>query len=386
MNACGRRRAGAAARVIWAFALAMLPALVLALTPAGSALAGRVCEGPGLNHLPPQVAADEVLSVLAYNVYLLPSHVRAVPGLGERFALAQEERAALIPPFLSPYDVVILSEAYDDDSREILLAGLKAQGFRHMTHILGSACRAAKRCEKGEVYTQSPAAGEAPRGGEGDTWFGEDGGVLIASKHPIGAVSESIYADCVERDCNAAKGFIYARINKDSMHYHLIGTHAQFGWGSEQRAAKAAQMRAILRFIEDESGIPRTEPVIIGGDFNILRHEFASLLDDDTLGALAPEFLGYRYTRESRNDWARRGNGYVDYVLAKKGWREPRYSSNCPMVFRTRYDFEDRALFSIVRGEDYCDLSDHYAVWGYFDFRDHAGAPPACPFPKFPPR
>ena len=280
--------------------------------------AARECEGPGINHLPEPATSDEVLSVIAYNVYLLPSHVRAIPFMGERFAIAQEERAERIPPFLAPYDVVILSEAYDDDARAMLLDGLKARGFRYSTRILGSACRAASSCEKGAVYEQSLSE-DAPRGGEGDTWFGEDGGVLIASKHPIGAASEWVYADCVEPDCNAAKGFVYARIDKGSARYHVIGTHAQFGWNAEQREAKAAQLSAIRQFLENESRIPRSEPVIVGGDFNVLRHEFDGLLNDEPLGMLAPDFRGHRYTRETRSDWAQRGNGYVDYVLAKKG-------------------------------------------------------------------
>ena len=230
-----------------------------------------------------------MLSVIAYNVYLLPSHVRAIPFMGERFAIAQEERAERIPPFLAPYDVVILSEAYDDDARAMLLDGLKARGFRYSTRILGSACRAASSCKKGTVYEQPLAEGEAPRGGEGDSWFGEDGGVLIASKHPIGAASEWVYADCVEPDCNAAKGFVYARIDKGSARYHVIGTHAQFGWNTEQREAKAAQLSAIRQFLENESRIPRSEPVIVGGDFNVLRHEFDGLLNDEPLGMLAPD-------------------------------------------------------------------------------------------------
>ena len=359
-------------------------ALTLILATAGATAIARECEGPGINHMAPPAESDEVLSVLAYNVYLLPSYVRNIPVMGERFALAQEERAERIAPFLSPYDVIILSEAYDDGARGTLLAGLRAQGFRYATRILGTACRAASSCEKGAVYEQALAE-DAPRGGEGDTWFGEDGGVLIASKHPIGAARELVYTDCVEPDCNAAKGFVYARIDKGSERYHVIGTHAQFGWGREQSAAKAAQLSAIREFVEGPSGIPRSEPVIIGGDFNVLRHAFDSLLDDEPLGVLAPEFRGHRYTRETRSDWARRGNGYVDYVLVKKGWRAPRYHSNCPMVFRTRYDFEDRVLFSVVKGEGYCDLSDHWAVWGYFDYRDAASEPPTCPVPEFPP-
>ena len=374
------RGAGTAALAIGALAFAA----ALTLAPANGTAAKRVCEGPGINHLPEPAASDDVLSVIAYNVYLLPSHVRNIPFMGERFALAQEERAALIPRFLAPYDVVILSEAYDDGARATLLAGLRAQGFRYSTRILGTACRAASSCEKGTVYEQALTE-DAPRGGEGDTWFGEDGGVLIASRHPIGVAKELVYADCVERDCNAAKGFVYARIDKGSARYHVIGTHAQFGWNREQRTAKAAQFRAIRQFIEEHSGIPRSEPIIVGGDFNVLSHAFDSLLDDEPLGVLAPAFRGHRFTRESRSDWARRGNGYVDYVLAKKGWREPSYHSNCPMVFRSLFDFEDRTLFSAVRGQGYCDLSDHWAVWGYFDYRDDAAEPPDCPVPKFPP-
>lgn len=367
-------RAARPARWIAAFALTLALA---AGTPAA-----RVCEGPGINHRPPAAEADEVLSVLAFNVFLLPSHIRNVPFLGERFALGQEERAALIPPFLAPYDVVILSEAYDDEARALLLEGLRAQGFRHATPILGSACRAGGRCEKGRVYTQSLTDGGTARGGEGDGWFGEDGGVLIASKHPIAEASEMVYADCAGPDCRAAKGFIHARIEKGTARYHVIGTHAQFGWNAEQSAVKRAQFRAIARFVEEQ--IPRSEPVIVGGDFNMVRHEFADLLREDTLGAAAPVFRGHRYTRESRNDWARRGNGYVDYVLPKAAWRQPRYAFNCPVVFRTRYDFEDRTLLSTVRGADYCDLSDHYAVWGHFDYREDPPPPPACPQPVFP--
>lgn len=361
-----------------------LAAFALALTLAGGASAARVCEGPGINHRPPAAESDDVLSVLAFNVFLLPSHIRNVPFLGERFALGQEERAALIPPFLEPYDVVILSEAYDDEARALLLEGLRARGFRHATPILGSACRAGGRCEKGRAYAQNLAEGGTARGGEGDGWFGEDGGVLIASKHPIAEASEMVYADCAGSDCRAAKGFIHAQVEKGRARYHVIGTHAQFGWNAEQSAVKRAQFRAIARFVEER--IPRSEPVVVGGDFNIVRHlrEFEELLREDILGAAAPVFRGHRYTRESRNDWARRGNGYVDYVLPKAAWRQPRYALNCPMVFRTRYDFEDRTLFSTVRGADYCDLSDHYAVWGLFDYREDPPPPPACPQPVFP--
>ena len=93
-----RVRTGRVAQQIVALALG----LALSLAFATGAPVARECEGPGINHLPEPATSDEVLSVIAYNVYLLPSHVRAIPFMGERFAIAQEERAERIPPFSRP--------------------------------------------------------------------------------------------------------------------------------------------------------------------------------------------------------------------------------------------------------------------------------------------
>ncbi len=377
-------------------ALRALLAVVVIIALGQGPAAARECVGPGINHRPPVFSSDDVLSVLAFNVYMLPADVRHVPVIGSRFALAQEERAALIPRFLEPFDVVIFSEAYDDDARTILLDGMAKAGFTHSTHILGTAFLASRSQAKNRVYSQPTprraCAGEAGcddentgfgQAGEGDISMGQDGGVIIVSRHPISRAKELVYKGCDGRDCRASKGFVYAQIEKGQRRYHVIGTHAQFGWGTSQRAARAKQMRAIWDFVENKSGIPRTEAVVIGGDFNVFRHELDSLLDGEGIGALAPTFLGHGYTRESRSDWAKAGNGYVDYVLAKKGWKTPRYASNCPMVFRTRYDFEDWTLLTTVEGKDYCDLSDHWAVWGFFDYRE-TPAGPDCPAPEFP--
>ena len=379
----------------------MLCAL-LSLLVASAGQSARVCEGPGINHTPPAAHAAPVLSVLAYNVYLLPISMRDVPFMGGEFSAGQEERAERIPAFLAPFDVVIFSEAYDDDVRALLIEGMRAQGFRYATHILGHAYRAADE-EKDRVYDQprpfhACRESEAPPAcdnaetrndfidlGEGDVLTGQDGGVIIVSKHPITEAREVVYGSCAGRDCRAAKGFVYARILKGDAPYHVIGTHLQFGWDGERNAARQGQLQRIRHFVEAESNIPQSEPVIIGGDLNTHRSALPSALDGDGLGAEAPTFLGHGYTRESRNDWAKRGNGYVDYVLTKKGWKEPRYAANCPMIFRTRYSFEDEGLFETVRGNDLCDLSDHYAVWGWFDFREERSAAPDCPTPVFPP-
>jgi len=374
--------------------LGLILAAALLLASPANIWAARVCNGPGINHRPESYAAPEILSVIAYNVYLLPISARDIPFMGEDFAKAQEERAALIAPFLRPFDVAILSEAYDDDAREILLEGMRAEGFLHSTHILASAYRDGDSDHTDRVLRQAPPLRACAEGedcgfgqaGDGDSGFDQDGGVIILSRHPISEARELVYGDCAGSDCHAAKGFVYAAVEKAGQRYHIIATHAQFGWGAEQGAAKRNQFRRIREFTAEGLNIPPAEPIIVGGDFNMLRHEFAELTGDGLLDAVTPDLLGHPYTRETRNDWVSHGNGYVDYVFALKGARQPAYSSNCPLVFRTRYDFEDGTLFSSVSGEDICDLSDHYAVWGFFDFRDEqtGSAGPHCPLPELP--
>ncbi|MEE8173352.1 MAG: endonuclease/exonuclease/phosphatase family protein, partial [Alphaproteobacteria bacterium] len=253
--------------------------------------------------------------------------------------------------------------------------------------------RSASSRDTNRVYAQRPplraCTGSESCGfgkaGEGDSGVDQDGGVIILARHPITEAKELVYGDCEGRDCHAAKGFVYAAIEKAGKRYHIIATHAQFGWQPEQSAAKRKQFGQIREFARRTSGIPESEPIIVGGDFNMLRHEFGELENAALLGAIAPKFLGHPYTRETRNDWVEHGNGYVDYIFALRASEAPTYSSNCPLVFRTRYDFADTTLFSTVRGEDLCDLSDHFAVWGYFDFRDPPlAAAPACPLPIFP--
>ncbi|MGD9536862.1 MAG: sphingomyelin phosphodiesterase [Alphaproteobacteria bacterium] len=366
------------------------------LAPAASpALGERVCDGPGINHAPPVEASPDVLSVLVWNVYLLPIGPRDVPFFGSDFALAQEERAALIPRFVEPFDAVVFAEAFDDDARAILLAGLRERGFAWSTHVLGTAYRLSQARIKGKPLDQPAPFGlgadEArrdgyPDGGEGDIGFDQDGGVLIASRHPILAARELVYESCGGVDCYAFKGFIHAEIDKGGRLYHVIGTHLQSGWDAERSAARQRQLQDIGDYVTNGAGIAPDEAVIIAGDLNTQRGAaLEAVLQDDVLRAGAPTFLGHPYTRETRNDWVSRGNGFVDYVLPARGFRAPSRAFNCPLVFRTRFDFENRGLFGTTAGENLCDLSDHYAVWGWLDYRQASEHPaPSCPMPMLP--
>jgi hypothetical protein len=315
-----------------------------------------------------------------------------VPIYGREFGLAQEERAALIPRFLAPFDVAVFAEVLDDDARAILLAGLRERGFEWSTHVLGAGYRLSPAREKGMPLDQpapfGPGSDEAGRsgyadGGEGDVGFDQDGGVLIASRHPILRARELVYDSCAGIDCNAFKGFVHATIDKGGRRYHVIGTHLQSGWDVARGAARQRQLEAIGDYAARGVGAGPGEAVIIAGDLNTHRGTaLEAALGDAVLGAAAPEFLGHPYTRETRNDWVSRGNGFVDYVLPARGYRAPSRAVNCPLVFRALFDFEDGGLFDTVSGEAVCDLSDHYALWGWLDYRQgSARAVPACPLP-----
>ena len=104
----------------------MLVVALLFALPSG-VWAPRQCAGPGINYRPEVYSAPDMLSIITYNIYLLPISARDIPFMGDKFAVAQEDRATLIAPFLGPFDVAILSEVYDNDARRVLLEGLRAK-------------------------------------------------------------------------------------------------------------------------------------------------------------------------------------------------------------------------------------------------------------------
>ena len=77
--------------------LIVITALLLA--PPSDVWAARDCAGPGINHQPETYGASDVMSVIAYNVYLLPISARDIPFMGNNFAETLKERKRV------PYEV-----------------------------------------------------------------------------------------------------------------------------------------------------------------------------------------------------------------------------------------------------------------------------------------
>lgn len=284
-----------------------------------------------LNYQVPN-AAPTSLNLLAYNIYMRP--VGTAPG---NFMNGQYIRARLLPPLLTGYDVIVFSEAFDDDVRNKMLNRLKPW-YPYTTRILGS-----------------------------DRGVEQDGGVIIVSHWPIESQDQILYKDdCSGTDCLADKGVLYARINKKGYRYHIFGSHTQADSGSEDISVRKKQFKILKSFI-DAKNIPSNEPVIIAGDLNVDKTRYFSEYKDmlNTLNASQPATKGHSYSFDPKtNDLASSGpSEYLDYVLYSNKHPAPKQAYNDVRMIRSDEEWKEFTWEDAM-----WDLSDHYAVFGRFDF------------------
>ncbi|MDP6944313.1 MAG: sphingomyelin phosphodiesterase, partial [Myxococcota bacterium] len=314
-------------------------------------------EAPGLprGNAPwmPESWRSRHLDVLSYNVFMRPRDAPPYTTIN-----GQGIRAALIPPRLVGYDVLVLQEAFDNDARKTLLEGLANHGYPHASQILGS-----------DDLTIRWKLGEGPQVPK--NW---NGGVVIASKWPIveGSEAQLLFGGvCGAEDCGADKGAVHVTIDKGPaggppMPFHIIGTHLNNGDWEVQKG----QLELIRRFI-DALDIPPNEPVVIAGDFNVNRvtHPEYHRAMLEILGAKDPcPFVGgcgYRYTADgSVNDLDAGGGIHVDYTLYSSrhlGSTSGTFAET--RVYRALEEWREFAHESAM-----WDLSDHFAVYGSFLF------------------
>ena len=176
--------------------------------------------------------ADQ-LRVATYNVFDRGYKVAAE---------GQDQRMARLPDALAgirggPLDAVVFQESFNHD---ILSYGLCKAGFPWQTPVISD-----------------PTINSL-----------ESGGIFIASRWPITDQGTHVYRDdCRLPDCLAAKGVVYAKIEKGArkVPYHLFGTHMQANLKYQEiRYRQADQMH---RFVGSRA-IPKSEPVLLLGDFN----------------------------------------------------------------------------------------------------------------------
>lgn len=306
--------------------------LGLALCPA--AAAGQTLAADGSSRNPTADVDADAFHLLTYNVFL-----RAPTFL---FRDAHDERVELLGDQLDGYDAIVLQEAFSDPHRERLVADL-ADRYPYRTRVLGQ-----------------------------DGLIRQDGGVVILSRWPIVKEDQRLFGDaCAGTDCLAQKGVVYALIEKAGRRYHLFGLHAQ---ADRSRAeVRERQLRIVNDFVTDQ-GVPRHEPLVIGGDVNV------DLLGDGESGEYRSmmEILDVAHPTmvqgpDDLPTWDAATNsmlggsarGHLDYVLYSRAHLQPAWSVNEVRLVR--------------HGER--DLSDHHAVYGGFRFPRPARVQVAEPEP-----
>ena len=311
-------------------------------------LAGAVHAGGPTSPVTP--STDNSLAVLAYNIYMIIQ------------APAKNERAAELLSWLRGYDVVVLSEAFDDGVRNDIRAAL-ADEYPYRTSVLG----------------------HHPLTNHGRP---ENGGVAILSRWPIDYEAERIYGACYSVDCGAAKGVKYARIVKHGQRYHVFGTHTQAGGNStlqkvttklfddldpavfaDPPIVRRQQFDDLRDFIDDQ-GIPAHEAVVIAGDLNVDRFDQGEYVDMlQRLDAWQPEPIGLQYTSDSDINPLAGGRSYLDYVLISNRHRQPVYATAETFRPLASDSWQARILSLpwIIDPETrkpQVDLSDHFPVYG----------------------
>lgn len=263
-----------------------------------------------------------VINVLSYNVQFLPFGVTGLPNAAER--------GDYIPVKISPYqDVVIVQEAFDDLARNNNLnPAMTNAGFPYRSRILND--------------------------GQFPTW---NGGVIIYSRWPIEFEDEYDYRNCDNNsgDCLAAKGVLYARINKLGKKYHIFGTHVEAGGNPNDIAIKKEQFGEQRDFIAAQN-IPATEAVILGGDMNT---DASSVQYPDLVDSLNP-IIGLHKGYHASTQVDRDSGNIIDHVWGIRTHLVPVDCYTNVWVYRTI----DDAMWDIF------DPSDHLPVNGRFEYPD----------------
>jgi len=191
------------------------------------------------------------ITVMGYNIMMLPSIV------GD---WDQNQRADHLPAALRTLanmpDVIGYSEVLDDYSYSTIS---NMEEYPYATPVVGQVC--------------SNGGWDSITGPCSNTIGVVRGGMMISSQHPIEEQHAMIFTSTLSGspDDMANKGAAYAKIDIDGYKYHVVATHLQATHDSgedDENLVRADQMAEIKNWI-DSLNIPKNEPVIMAGDFNV---------------------------------------------------------------------------------------------------------------------
>ncbi len=282
------------------------------------------------NYKPLENTNPQQLHILSWNVDMKPYQL---------IKNGQHQRACLLAEFLSGYDVVILSELFDQVALQTITQKL-ASKYPYCT-------ASTKQCS--------------------------NHGVVIYSKWPLEALDYAPFeALCAGFDCQLSKGIVYARISKHGQPYNIFGTTLQ-DWPSNRSALiRTEQLKKIKAFI-DEHALPYSEPIIISGAFNI--NKYKSSFDNKTrneykemlhiLSVNPGTHIGYEFTVDPSTNSLSRDidpKEFNDYVLYAADYRKPKQFSSEVCIFKSPKSWHERFR------EPNQDLSSHFALRSVLEY------------------
>ncbi len=324
-----------------------------------------LCTAPEITARPDIADANRQFNVLSYNIFDRPFIISHD---------GQRERVCRIPGQIfrqiaskNSIDAIVIQEAFTEGCRSgaELRTLLSYYGFAYSTATIDQASSLS------------------------------NGGLFIASKWPIQLSKQDVFESCTGSDCLAAKGAIYARIDKkvtgkgSTMTYHLFGAHFNAWGGKKQTKVRLKQAKQLGSFINRQH-IPTTEAVIIAGDLNIDKHDKTSDQSEvtgvlNTMHAAMPVITGDQHytTNPVHNPLAIESESspqWLDYVLYSKQHLKPVESSIQAIALRTAKEFKACMKarlqpYDVYPDSQWCkktasltDLSDHYPVLGRFKY------------------
>ena len=190
-------------------------------------------ESLGVSYTPTVFLNNESITVVQYNVQMNPA-VFIHEG--------NEIRSALIPERITSLnsgdiDVITLCEVFDDVARKLIWKKFSELGWKYHTTVIDSHS------------------------------YMSNGGITIVSKWPILYTEQHIFNNTIGSDSLAAKGCMYAKIQKNNLIFNVFSTHLQAWSIQKNRETRLHQILEMYNFYKSKN-IPENEPVIFSGDFN----------------------------------------------------------------------------------------------------------------------
>lgn len=302
--------------------------------------------------------APQTVTMMTYNIQQL-----GYPNwLANHF---EKPRLQLIPEAIKALskrpDVLILQEVFTEHAFDFLVNKM-TDVYPFHTQVAGENCK--------DSRWNSISGNCRPN------FFKGNSGVVIFSRWPIEQQHAYVFhAVRVSQsfDFLARKGVVYAKIEvpsgqpKESKALHVFGTHLQAS--EAEHDIRLLQLDEMRRFI-DGFEIPKEEPIILGGDFNVSsahKSRFADLLEHASAKVVLPkDEVGS--ISQSTNEYLRLITGAgstvrpdltLDYLLYRTDHRQPVNNPRLQVInFKSKTPWLGAKLFK--PDIELTDLSDHY--------------------------